>query len=203
MNRLLTTFLAGILLLTISINGCGTESGAKDKKTETTSMQNKSDSTEINYREIPFKTITGEQTSLDDFRGKVLLIVNAASECGFTPQYAGLEKLYQTYKNDGLVVIGFPANNFGQQEPGTDEEILSFCQTKFGVTFPMMSKVSVLGEDKHPLFKYLTEDSNIPGEIKWNFSKFLLDRDGNLVERFVSKDEPMSDKVVQKIKGLL
>ena len=185
------------------MNNCGAESETKDKKTEFTPMQNKTDSTKINYRQIPFKTITGEQTSLAQFKGKVVLIVNVASECGFTPQYAGLEKLYQNYKKDGLVVIGFPANNFGHQEPGTNEEILSFCQTKFDVTFPMMSKVSVLGDDIHPLFKYLTEDSNIPGEIKWNFSKFLLDRDGNLVDRFVSKDEPMSDKIVDKIKELL
>ncbi|MBU0984695.1 MAG: glutathione peroxidase [candidate division Zixibacteria bacterium] len=159
--------------------------------------------TEVDYRDIPLKTIDDKPTTLSAFNGKVVLIVNVASECGYTKQYAGLEELYREYRDSGLVVVGFPANNFGGQEPGSNEEILSFCQTKFDVTFPMMAKVSVKGKDKHPLFAYLTEQSGHPGEIKWNFSKFLLDRDGNLVSRYDSGVEPMSDELTGAIRKLL
>jgi len=152
---------------------------------------------------IPFETIAGDTARLDDFRGHVVLIVNVASECGYTPQYADLEALYRRFGDSGLVVIGFPANNFGGQEPGTNEQILTFCQSKFDVTFPMMAKVSVKGSDKHPLFAGLTETSPLPGEIEWNFSKFLLDRDGNLVARFPSKVGPMSAEIVAKVEELL
>ena len=155
------------------------------------------------YRTISLETITGDTTDLKAFEGKVVLIVNVASKCGFTKQYAGLEELYKKYEDKGLVVIGFPANNFGGQEPGTNEEIQNFCQMNFGVTFPMMAKVSVKGKDIHPLFDYLTEKSNLPGEIKWNFSKFLLDRKGNLVARWDSPVEPMSDEITKKIEELL
>jgi glutathione peroxidase len=155
------------------------------------------------YLDMPFNTITGEKTDLRAFDGKVVLIVNVASKCGFTKQYAGLEDLYRHFKDSGLVVIGFPANNFGGQEPGTDKEILNFCQSKFDVTFPMMSKISVKGKDIHPLFAYLTEDSSIPGEIKWNFSKFLLDRKGNLVARYDSQVTPDNEELVGKIRELL
>lgn len=154
-------------------------------------------------RDIPLETITGDNITLADVNGKAILIVNVASECGFTRQYAGLEELYQTFKDSGLVVIGFPANNFGGQEPGSNEEIMNFCQTKFDVTFPMMAKVSVKGKDKHPLFTKLTESADFGGEIKWNFSKFLLDRNGNLVARFGSSTKPMSDKIVGQVKELL
>ncbi len=153
--------------------------------------------------EIPFLTITGEATSLASFVGNVVLIVNVASKCGYTPQYAGLEELYRTYRDSGLIVVGFPANNFGGQEPGSDEEILKFCQDAFDVTFPLMSKVSVTGDDKHPLFVALTEGSDIPGEIGWNFSKFLLDRKGQLQARYESGVEPMSDELVGKVRELL
>jgi len=155
------------------------------------------------YRQIKFATITGDTTSLAAYAGKVVLIVNVASKCGYTPQYTDLEKLYQTYKDSGLVVIGFPANNFKNQEPGTNKEILDFCTTSYNVTFPLMAKISVLGPDKHPLFVALTEKSNIPGEIKWNFSKFLLDRNGNLVARFDSPVKPMSDEMLTAIRKAL
>jgi len=155
------------------------------------------------YMNIPFKTISGHDSTLAAFKGKVILIVNVASKCGHTPQYAGLEKLYEQYKSKGLVLIGFPANNFGGQEPGTNEQIASFCKTTYGVTFPMMAKISVKGEDKHPLFVQLTEKSNIPGEIKWNFSKFLLDRSGKLVARFPSEVEPADPQLTSKIESLL
>jgi glutathione peroxidase len=158
--------------------------------------------TEPNYLNMPFKTITGHDTTLADFQGKVLLVVNVASECGYTPQYAGLERLYEQFKDSGLVVIGFPANNFGSQEPGTNEQILKFCQSKFNVTFPMMAKVSVKGKDKHPLFTYLTEQSSVKGEIKWNFSKFLLDREGTLVARFDSGVAPDAPELTSRIVSL-
>lgn len=145
--------------------------------------------------------INGEETSLEDFEGKVLLIVNTASECGNTPQYEGLQKIYDKYNGEGLEVLGFPANNFGGQEPGTDEEIKQFCKVNFDVTFPMFSKVSVKGEDQHPLFEYLTSVSNpdFTGEIKWNFEKFLVGKDGKLKHRFRSDTEPESEKIFRAI----
>lgn len=156
----------------------------------------------VDYLKIPFKTISGNDSTLSAFKGKVVLLVNTASECGFTPQYEGLEKLYKEYKDKGLVVVGFPANNFGAQEPGTNEQIAKFCSTKYSVTFPMMAKVSVKGTDKHPLFQYLTEQSPIPGEIKWNFSKFLLDKDGKLVARYLSEITPQDSGLTSKIESL-
>lgn len=157
----------------------------------------------VDYRAIPFKTITGNDSTLKVFEGKVVLMVNVASECGYTKQYAGLQELYARYKDKGLVVVGFPANNFGGQEPGSDKQILEFCTSTFAVTFPMMSKVSVKGEDKHPLFAYLTEQSPAPGEIKWNFSKFLLDRTGKLVARFDSGVDPLDKKLTSQVESLL
>ncbi|WP_181556662.1 glutathione peroxidase [Thermaerobacillus caldiproteolyticus] len=139
------------------------------------------------------KTIRGEEKSLADYKGKVLLIVNTASKCGFTPQYKELQELYEQYRDHGFVVLGFPCNQFGQQEPGTEQEIEQFCQVNYGVTFPMFAKVDVNGEHAHPLFVYLTEKA--PGifgtkAIKWNFTKFLVDRYGNVVERFAPKTKP-------------
>ena len=159
--------------------------------------------TPADYQLVEFNTIHGEKTSLADFRGKTLLLVNVASKCGHTPQYGDLEKLYREYKGRGLVVIGFPANNFGGQEPGSDKEIYGFCTTEFDVTFPMMAKISVTGDDKHPLYIYLTENSPVPGEIKWNFTKFLLDRDGHPVARYDSATKPYDPDLIKKIESLL
>ncbi|MCG2587188.1 glutathione peroxidase [Rhodohalobacter sp. WB101] len=146
-------------------------------------------------------TINGENISLSDYEGELLLIVNTASECGFTPQYEGLQELYETYSDQGLEILGFPANNFGGQEPGSDEEIAQFCELNYGVTFPMFSKVSVKGEDQHPLFEYLTtaENPDFKGEISWNFEKFLIDRNGNVVRRFKSRVEPMSGELTNAV----
>jgi glutathione peroxidase len=155
------------------------------------------------YLTIPLKTIDGHDSTLSSFAGKAVLIVNVASKCGYTPQYKGLEQLYEKYKFSGLVVVGFPANNFGQQEPGTAAEIKTFCETKYAVTFPMMAKVSVKGDDIHPLFRWLTEKSPLPGEIKWNFSKFLLDKRGRLVARFPSEVEPLDTQITSKILAAL
>jgi glutathione peroxidase len=139
------------------------------------------------------KTIDGKSRKLSDYKGKVLLVVNTASKCGFTPQYKGLEALYEKYKSKGLVVLGFPSNQFGQQEPGPDDEIAEFCEMNFGVTFPLFSKVDVNGDAAHPLFKYLTSTKKglLGSEaIKWNFTKFLIGRDGNVVERYAPTTKP-------------
>lgn len=147
--------------------------------------------------------ISGEEKSLEDYRGKVLLIVNTASKCGFTGQYAGLQKLYEEYKGRGFEVLGFPANNFLGQEPGSNEEIKKFCNLKYGVSFPLFSKISVKGKDIHPLYAYLTKESPFPGDISWNFNKFLISPDGNVVARFDSKMKPDDPKLVEQIEALL
>ncbi len=139
--------------------------------------------------------IDGKPVKLSDYAGKVLLIVNTASACGFTPQFAGLEKLYESYQDQGLVVLGFPSNEFGGQDPGSNEEIASFCQMKFGASFPMMSKIKVNGSQAHPLYQWLTKEA--PGllgstAIKWNFTKFLVGRDGKVMKRYGSIDKPES-----------
>lgn len=139
------------------------------------------------------RTIDGEEKSLGEFKGKALLIVNTASECGYTPQYEGLERLYKKYQGRGFAVLGFPCNQFGTQEPGTEEEIKSFCQKNYGVTFPLFAKVDVNGDKAHPLFAYLKQA--LPGiagteSIKWNFTKFLVGRDGKPIERFAPATKP-------------
>jgi glutathione peroxidase len=146
------------------------------------------------------KSIDGKTVPLTGYKGKVVLVVNVASKCGYTPQYAGLEALYQKYKDRGLVIAGFPANNFGLQEPGTDEEIKTFCSTKYNVTFPMFSKVSVKGDDKAPLYQYLTANA---GEIKWNFTKFLVGKDGKVIKRFDSAVKPDSEELTSAIDAAL
>jgi glutathione peroxidase len=148
--------------------------------------------------EFKLKTIDGQKFSLAKYKGKKVLVVNTASKCGFTPQYAELQKLADQYK-DKLVVVGFPANNFGEQEPGTNAVIKEFCSKNFGVTFPLSEKVSVKGDDICPLFKYLTEAPNpdFTGEIKWNFEKFLIDENGNLVHRFRSQVKPLSPEITK------
>ena len=150
--------------------------------------------------DFEFETLNGEKMSFADFKGKQILIVNTASKCGYTPQYQGLQKLHEK-KGDNLVIIGFPANNFGKQEPGSDEEIAEFCQINYGVTFLMASKVSVKGDDIAPLFKWLTTQENLDfmGKIKWNFEKFLLDEDGILTHRFRSGVEPMAKEITAKL----
>jgi glutathione peroxidase len=149
------------------------------------------------------ETLDGRPMRLGEFSGKVLLIVNTASQCGFTPQYAGLEELYQTYKDRGLEVLGFPCNQFGAQEPGSAAEIGSFCEKNYGVSFPMFAKIDVNGEDAHPLYRFLkTEKSGLLGsKIKWNFTKFLVDREGKVVARYASTTKPES--MAKEIERLL
>jgi glutathione peroxidase len=179
--------------------------------------------------DIPLATLSGEATSLNAFRGKVLLLVNVASKCGFTPQYTGLESLYQRFKDRGLVVLGFPANDFAGQEPGSNQEIATFCSTEYPVTFPLFSKITVAGPDKHALYRELiathpqrVEDGtalrddlagylksqglpgpNDPPEVLWNFEKFLVGRDGSVIERFASDVKPDDPRLVSSIEQAL
>jgi glutathione peroxidase len=156
--------------------------------------------------DFTMNSIEGQPVALKSFSGKVVLLVNVASKCGFTPQYAGLEALYEKYKDRGLVIVGVPANNFAQQEPGTNAEIAQFCSRKYNVKFPMMAKVSVLGDDQTPLYTFLTAQSTDPqfaGDIKWNFTKFLFDRSGKPVARFEPNVTPDSPQVTAAIESAL
>jgi glutathione peroxidase len=156
--------------------------------------------------EFTMDAINGTPMPLSNFKGKVMLVVNVASQCGYTYQYEGLQALYMKYKDQGLVVAGFPANNFGGQEPGTNEQIGAFCKSKFGVTFPMFSKISVAGKDKAPLYKFLTEGVSNPktaGEIPWNFTKYLVDKNGKVLARYDSTVEPMSKEITSAVEAAL
>lgn len=157
------------------------------------------------FYDFTLPAIDGKPAPLAAYKGKVVLVVNVASRCGYTPQYAGLEATYRKYKDRGFVILGFPANNFGGQEPGTNEEIASFCKLKYDVTFPMYAKVSVKGEDQTPLYRWLTTEANpaVAGEVKWNFTKFLVDREGKVVARFESKVKPEDPALVEAIEKLL
>jgi len=182
-NRNLRTFLLGVatLLMSASLFAAGS------------------------IYDFTLNSIDGKPMPLANFKGKVILVVNVASRCGFTPQYSALESIYQKYKDQGFVILGFPANNFGSQEPGTNAEIKKFCSAKYNVTFPMYAKISVKGQDQTPLYKYLTESANpaYAGEIKWNFTKFLIDRDGRVVQRFEPDTSPDSPPVTLAIEQAL
>ena len=154
--------------------------------------------------DIKLKDIDGIDTTLAAYKGKAVLIVNVASKCGFTKQYAGLETTFVKFKDKGFVVLGFPCNQFGGQEPGTNDEIKQFCSSKFGVTFPLFDKIEVNGANRHPLFVALAgKDSPFPGDIKWNFNKFLIGKDGKIVNRFDSKIAPESEELTQAIEAVL
>lgn len=154
------------------------------------------------FYDYKVKSISGEDISMSEYKGKVVLIVNTASKCGFTKQYEGLEELYEKYKDQGFVILGFPCNQFGAQEPGDNAEIKNFCTSTFSVTFPMMSKIDVNGESADPLYKFLKKEKGgiLSNEIKWNFTKFLIDREGNVVDRFASQKTPKAlEKEVEKL----
>jgi glutathione peroxidase len=156
--------------------------------------------------EFTLNALDGKPLPLANFKGKVMLVVNVASQCGYTYQYEALQALYQKYKDQGLVIAGFPANNFGGQEPGTNEEIGAFCKSKYGVTFPMFSKISVKGGDKAPLYQFLTDTKANPktgGEIQWNFTKFLVDRNGKVIQRFEPAVEPLSPELESAVAAAL
>jgi glutathione peroxidase len=150
--------------------------------------------------DFTMNALNGTPTPMASFKGKVMLVVNVASQCGYTPQYEGLQALYAKYKDQGFVIAGFPANNFGEQEPGTNEEIGAFCGSKYGVNFPMFSKISVLGSEKAPLYQFLPARDK---EIQWNFTKFLVDRNGNIIRRFEPPVEPLSHELVSAVEAAL
>lgn len=154
-----------------------------------------------NVYDFTMNTIDGKPVALSQFKGKVVMFVNVASKCGYTPQYTGLEALYEKFKDQGFVIVGVPANNFGQQEPGTDSEIKQFCSRTYNVTFPMMSKVSVKGTDINPLYAYLTRTKG--GDVKWNFTKFLVGKDGQILERFEPAVKPDSAEMTSAIEKAL
>jgi glutathione peroxidase len=175
-------------------------SQSQDTPQTNTMIQSPADTTK-NIFAFKVPSLDGGTIDFASFKGKKILIVNTASECGYTPQYEDLEKLYEKYK-DKLVIVGFPANNFGEQEPGTNDEIKSFCKKNYGVTFPMAAKVSVKGDDITPVYQWLThkeQNGVMDAEVTWNFNKFLLDENGRLIEKFNSKVKPMSDEIISKL----
>jgi len=154
--------------------------------------------------DLKLKDIDGKEVQLSEYKGKVLLVVNVASRCGFTKQYAGLEALYQKYKDQGLIVLGFPCNQFGGQEPGSNTDIKEFCSTKFNVTFPLFDKIDVNGENRAPLYTLLAgKDSPFPGDVKWNFNKFLIGRDGTTLKRFDSRVAPDATELTSAVETAL
>ncbi len=153
--------------------------------------------------DFTMEDIDNKPRSLNDFKGKVLMIVNTASFCGNTPQYAGLQTLYERYRDQGLTILAFPANDFGKQEPGDNKEIAEFCYTKYSLEFPLFSKIVVTGERKHPLYRYLTEDTAFTGEITWNFQKFLVNREGTVIARYAPRQKPLSPQIVDDIEKAL
>ncbi len=165
-----------------------------------TALSSGGDKMSNSISDITVKDMNGKDVHLADYKGKVLLIVNVASKCGFTPQYEGLEKIYEKYKDKGFEILAFPCNQFGQQEPGTNDQIKEFCSTKYGVTFTLFNKIDVNGPDRSPLYAALTSNTNTEqGDIKWNFEKFLISRDGQIVARYRSKVTPESDEITKAI----
>lgn len=196
---------AGLLLFGAA--GCQSDEGTQVTQAATAGEAgaHQNDQTETHVADplnFQMTRLNSEAEDLSKYRGQVVLMVNTASKCGLTPQYEGLQQLYDAYGEHGLVVLGFPANNFGGQEPGSDEQIAEFCQANYGVTFPMFSKISVKGEDQHPLYALLTSAEvgpAEPGEVKWNFEKFLISRDGEVVARFSPKTQPQDSDIIAAI----
>lgn len=153
--------------------------------------------------DFTMKSIEGEEIPLSQYKGKVVLIVNVASKCGYTPQYEELQKLYEQYQDRDFVILGFPANNFMGQEPGNDEEIQRFCRENYGVTFPMFSKISVKGDDQAALYQFLTNNETVGGKVKWNFQKYLINKNGKPVKKFSPDEKPLEDNIVSSIEKLL
>jgi glutathione peroxidase len=174
-----------------------TDAQAADAKDHTQGAHVSTQSSSI--YDFTLNDIDGKPVPLSRFRGKTLLLVNTASFCGNTPQYSDLQTMYERYRSKGFEILAFPANNFGQQEPGTNEEIKGFCFTKYSLTFPLFSKISVKGSDKHPLYRYLTEESPFPGEVEWNFQKYLVDPNGTVVARYHHRTKPTSEEIVRDV----
>ncbi len=191
------------VILTVAVVAVATKDEGASANSQSVSKTEKTMSGKTMF-DFKVKDINNKEVDLSQYKGKVVLVVNVASKCGYTRQYTGLEKIYNKYKDRDFVILGFPCNDFGGQEPGTNEEIKEFCSTKFSVTFPMMDKVAVLGEGKAPLFAWLTNNEVTgSGDIKWNFEKFLINKEGQIVQRFISKDEPEGEKITAAIEKLL
>lgn len=185
----------------VSVNFIFAQSQSENDKMSSTAQMIPN---QVRFHDYRVKTITGEDFNLVELKGKRVLVVNTASECGSTPQYAQLQELYETYGGDRFTIIGFPSNDFGGQEPGSNSEIATFCQKNYGVTFPMMQKISITGENPHPLYLWLTQKSRngvSDAEVKWNFNKFLVDENGNWIAYYSSKTEPLDDEIVKFASG--
>jgi glutathione peroxidase len=196
MRRISTVSLMAFMMMVGSATGSAKEAVAKKEPSDT----------EKSVHAFTMKNIDGVDVPLSRYRGKVMLIVNVASKCGYTPQYTDLEELNKRYRERGLAVLGFPANNFGWQEPGSDEEIKTFCTTRYNVSFDMFSKISVKGSDQHPLYTYLTSEEANPetaGGVKWNFTKYLVDRNGKVIAKFGSGVKPLSEELVKAVEEAL
>ncbi len=199
MKKLIT-----VLLLAISITACCEKKETKTLAVPTEIATLKNQQEMENIYQFKVKSLTGEDFDFSSLKGKKVMIVNTASKCGLTPQYKDLQKLYDTYKDSNFVIIGFPANNFLKQEPGTNEEIAEFCQLNYGVTFPMMEKISVKGGDMHPIYHFLTEKAKNgleDSEVAWNFQKYLLDKNGKLVKVIAPKTLPTDESVITWLKS--
>ena len=183
-----------ISVLQITLLSCSRSSNSNsDSQSNLTTTTNKAEgnkSVNKNIYDITVKNMDGETVKLSDYKGKVLLIVNVASKCGYTPQYAGLEQIYEKYKEKGFEILAFPSNDFGEQEPGTNDEIRTFCESKYNVTFPLFDKVKVTGDNKCSLYERLTTNPDLSGDISWNFEKFLIDKNGDIIARYKSKVRP-------------
>lgn len=203
MRRTSIVFL-GIAAGMVSIGAIVAREGSPTPLAAVYAVNERGSATDRYVLEYEMARLDGESQSLKEYEGQVVLIVNVASKCGNTPQYEGLQTLHETYSERGFTVLGFPANNFGNQEPGSDEEIAEFCKQNYGVTFPMFSKISVKGEDIHPLYDELTSmPEPIGGEVEWNFQKYLVDREGNVVMKFAHRVKPQDERLVGAIESLL
>ncbi len=205
LNKILPVFILFVILIN---SGCADSSKISKETNQSGSGLkeiNQKGKTDLNKNiyDLKVRTMEGAEKNLSDYKGKVLLIVNVASRCGYTPQYEGLEALYLKYKEKGFEVLAFPCNDFGGQEPGTNDEIRTFCESKYNITFTLFDKIKVLGEEKSPLYARLTENSEPAGDIEWNFEKFIIDKSGNIVSRFRSKTKPESEEVTKTIETLL
>ncbi len=193
--RTVPAIFASIALLELLSCMAGAQSmknTGKDSSMQTTSVLN-----------FTMNSIDGKPKPLSAYKGRVFMIVNTASECGYTPQYETLQKLYEKYKDKGFQILAFPANNFGEQEPGSNAEIKTFCSTKYHTTFDLFEKISVKGKDQHPLYKYITTASGFDGDVKWNFQKYLVNKEGKIVRRYLSAIDPMSEEVLRDVDDLL
>lgn len=198
-------FIASLFSALFLITGCSNSSNQKEKINLNKELKSGKEISQLNknIHDLSVKTMDGENKNLSDYKGKVLMIVNVASKCGFTSQYEGLEKIYETYKEKGFEILAFPCNDFGGQEPGSNEEIRTFCETKYNVTFSLFDKIKVSGEDMSPLYERLINNSDPSGEIGWNFEKFIIDKEGDIVYRFKSKVNPESEEIISAIESEL